>query len=220
MGSSKFLTIPQAAKLLGVHERSIWRYARRGLFQSKCEGRRTLVAEDDVIGMKKGRRDAISSPLQRDVISKLLAEVQTLKTQVATCMRILNVRYDTFNFTIPEYENFYRSAEQLSNEGWSPHSEEMWADYFLRLRIEDFEKIELATQDKHPWRPFLRLAATMHVNPWNPDLTDLFAAGKTNLQQAAGVWCVLKEESPRTLDILLERDTAPLKKLIRRMQRS
>lgn len=219
MGSSKYVTIEQAARLMGCHPRSIYRYARRGVVQTKCEGRHTFVLEEDVLAWKRGRRDPLSSELKKDIVAKLQAEVQTLKTQMAACMRILNIRYDPLNLTVPEYENLYRSAEQLSVEGWSPHVEEMWAEYFVRLRVEDLEKIELGTSDKHPWRPFMRLAATMHVNPYNKELSDMLGAGRTNIQQVAGVWCVLKEESPRTFDILLERDATPLKKLVRRMQR-
>ncbi len=223
MGSSKWLTIKQASKIVGVCERSIYRYATRGIFQTKTEligkVKTTLILEDDVLNWKRGRRDLLSSPLQRDVIQKLLGEVQTLKTQVATCMRILNIRFDPLNFTVPEYEHLYRAAEQLSTQGWSPHEEEMWSEYFVRFRVEDFEKVELATQDKHPWRPFLRLASSMHVSPYNSDLTEVLGAGRTNLQQVAGVWCVLKEESPRTFDILKDRDAVPLKKLMRRMNR-
>jgi hypothetical protein len=220
MGSSKFLTIKQAAKLLEVNQRSIYRYAKRGILQARCEGRHTFVAEEDVLTMLKGKRDLLSSPLNRGVIGKLQAEVQTLKTQMAAVMRILNMKYDPFSFTVPEYEHLYRAAEQLSTTGWSPHEEEMWAEYFVRFRTEDFEKIEIAVGDKHPWRPFLRLATSMHVNPYNKDLTDMLAAGRTNIQQTAGVWCVLKEESPRTFDILQERDATPLKKLMRRMSRA
>lgn len=220
MGSSKFITIAQAAKILGVAERSIYRYGTRGILQAKCEGTRTYILEEDVLAHKKGRRDALSVPLQRDIISKQQAEIQTLKTQMATVMRILNIRFDPFDFTVPEYENLYRAAEQMSREGWAPHAEDMWSEYFVRFRVEDFEKIEIATGDKHPWRPLLRLVSTMHVNPWNPELIEMFAAGKTNIQQVAGVWCVLKEESPRAFNVLQDRDATPFKKLIKQMKKS
>lgn len=219
MGSSKYVTIAQAARLLGVSTRSIYRYTRRGVLQARCEGRHIFIAEEDVAQMKKGRRDVVSTPLHRDIITKQQAEIQTLKSQMATVMRILNIRHDPLSMTLVEYDLFYRTAEQMSIEGWSPHVEETWAEYFVRIRVEDLEKIELAVSDPHPWRPLLRLATTMHASPYNSDLADMFASGRTNMQQLAGVWCVLKEESPRTLDILLERDTKPLKKLLRRMQK-
>lgn len=216
---SKFVTIKQAARMLEVDLSTVYRYCRRGVLQAKCEGRHTVVAEDDVIVMKKGRRDALSSPLNKDIIMKQQAEIQTLKTQMATVMRILNIRYDPFNFTVPEYENLYRMADRLSTEGWSPYDEDMWADYFVRFRVEDFERLEIAVNDPHPWRPFLRLVTTMHLNPYNNELREILGAGRNNIHQAAGIWAIQKGESPRTFDILQERDAAPLKKLVRRMQK-
>lgn len=224
MGSSKWITIKQVAKILGVHQRSVYRYITKGVFQSKCETiagvRQTFILEDDVLTWKRGRKDLLSSPLQKETIQKLLVEVQTLKTQMATCMRLLNISYVALDFTVPEYEHLYHAAEQLSTHGWSPHEEEMWAEYFVRFRVEDFEKVELATGDKHPWRPFLRLATSMQVNPFDISLGEILSAGRTNIQNLSGMWCVLKEESPKTLDILQERDAAPLKKLMKRMHRS
>lgn len=214
------MTTQQAARYLGVSMRTIYRYTTKGLLEAKCEGRKLFVAEEDVIKLKKGRRDMLSNPIQRDILAKLQAEVQTLKTQMATVMRLLNVRYEPLDMTLPECDLFYKAADQYSTEGWPPHIEEQWAEYFVRLKIEDLEKIELAVNDPHPWRPLLRLAATMHINPWNRELTELLGAGRTNVLQVAGIWCTLKGESPRTFDILQERDAKPLSKLARRMQKA
>jgi excisionase family DNA binding protein len=216
---SKYMTVEQAAAILSVSSRSIYRYVKRGVLRAQCEGRSVLILEEDLLNVKKGRHDALSSPVKRDVISVLQAEVQTLRMQMATVMRILNIRYTPLNFTIPEYLNLYQSAQQLSTEGWAPQHEEIWSEYFVRLTVEDFEGIELASEDKHPWRPFLRLAITMHLSPYNKHLVETFAAGRTNVQQVAGVWCVLREESPRTFDLLQERDAKPIKKLVRRLQK-
>lgn len=219
MGSSKYMTIDQAAAVLGVSRRTIHRYTERGLLSGKCEGRHTLISEDDLRLVKKGRKDISASPVRRDMVLKLQVEVETLKSHMATVMRILNIRYQPLNFTVPEYETFYKAAVQMSEEGWAPHSEEMWADYFVRITVEDLEGIELASEDKHPWRPLLRLATTMHMNPYNKELTDVFAAGRTNMKHIAGMWCILRGESPRTFDLLQDRDAAPLKKLVRRLKK-
>jgi excisionase family DNA binding protein len=216
---SKYMTVEQAAAVLGVSTRSIYRYAERGVLRAQCEGRSVLILEEDLRHVKKGRHEALSSPVKKDVISVLQAQVQTLNMQMATVMRILNVRYTPLNLTIPEYLNIYKSAQQMSTEGWAPHHEEMWSEYFVRITIEDLEGIELASEDKHPWRPILRLATTMHLSPYNRHLTEMLAAGRMNVQHMAGIWCVLREESPRTFDLLQERDAAPLKKLVRRLQK-
>lgn len=217
---SKYITVEQAAAILGCSSRSIYRYVSKGLLQTKLEGRHTFVDEEGIHRIKKGRHDVLTSPLKKDVISMLLIEVQTLKMQMATVMRILNVRYEPLNFTVPEYLRLYQTAEQMANEGWAPQSEEMWAEYFVRITVEDLEGLEKATESKHPWIPLLKLATTMHLSPYNKHLTDMLAAGRTNLQHVSGMWCVLKEESPRVFDILQERDAAPLKKLVRRLQKS
>lgn len=217
---SKYMTVEQAASFLGVSNRSIYRYATRGLLETKVDGRHTLVPEDQVRQIRKGRHDMLSSPIKRDVVSMLMMEVQTLKMQMATVMKILNVRYEPLKCTIPEYLRLYQTAEQMANDGWSPHEEELWAEYFVRITVEDLEGIEFATEQKHPWIPFLKLATTMHLRHYNAHLTDILAAGRTNMQRVAGMWCVLREESPRVFDILQERDAAPLKKLLRRMQKA
>jgi excisionase family DNA binding protein len=216
---SKYLTVDQAAAILGVTKRSIYRYVKRGLLKGEYDGHNTVVLEEDLKQIKKGRHDALSSPVKRDMVTALQVQVQTLQMQMATVMRILNVRYTPLDLTVPEYLSLYKSAEEMSTQGWSPQHEEIWSEYFVRITVEDMEGIETATGDKHPWRPFLRLVTTMHLSPYNRQLTEMFAAGRSNVQQVAGVWCVIKEESPRTFDILQERDAAPIKKLVRRLQR-
>lgn len=218
MGNS-FVYKEKAAALAGISERTLYRYARKGLVRTKEDGRRTLFDEEDVLKLKKGRRDILSAPLQRDMIVKLISEVQTLKTQMSTVMRILNIQYDALQMTAPEYERFYKTAEQYSIEGWPPQAEEMWAEYFVRMRAEDLAKLEKITGDPHPWRPFLRLVSTMRINPYEASLADIFSAGKTNIEHIAGIWAVLKEESPREFSILAERDGTPNRKLVKRLSK-
>lgn len=219
MGSSKFISIEEAASRLGKSSRTVYRYATRGLFKTKPDGRHLRVCEDDLNTFQAGQRDALASPVERDVIMKLQADVQTLKMHLATVMRILNVRYEALALTAPEYDLLHQTASQLSTEGWSPMHEETWSEYLLRMKLEDLEGLERATKDPHPWRPFLRLATTMHLRPFNEELRDMFAAGRSNIHHLAGVWCVLKGDSPRTFDLLEKRDAAPLKKLLRRLQK-
>jgi DNA-binding transcriptional MerR regulator len=219
MGNS-FVYKERAAELAGVCERSLFRYARKGLIKTRREGRRTLFSEEDLLRLKKGRRDVLLAPMRRDTITKLISEVQALQMQVSTITRILNIKYDSLDMTLPEYERFYQSAEQYSFEGWPPHVEEMWADYFVRIKVEDLEKIEKLTGDPHPWRPFLKLVSTMHLKSWNKDLMEQLAAGKNNLHQIAGIWAALKEESPRTFDMIAERDSSPNKTIVKRMTKA
>jgi excisionase family DNA binding protein len=219
MGSSKFISTKEAAERLGCTTRTIYRYTQKGILQAECRGRQLYILEDDILQHQKGKRELLTSPLDRNVIAKLIVEIQDLKGKVATISKFLNIRNEPLNLTIPEYSLFYQAADQYSKEGWPPHIEEMWSENFSRMRIEDLTALEQATGDAHPWRPFLRLVTTMYLNPWNPELRDMFGAGMNNVERLGGMWCVLKEESPRTFDILVDRDATPFKKLLNKLTR-
>lgn len=221
MGSSKYITKQRAAAILDVSDRTVTRYMKKGLlrfeYQKTGTGRSPYVVEEDVLRLQKGRKDLLATPLNRDILTALRMEIQTLKSQMAAVLKVLNLQHDELRFTPMEYKNAYEAADQYSVDGWPPHIEEPWADTFLRMRVEDLEKMVPVTNDAHPWKPFLRLATSMKLRPWNTKLRDVLAAGENNLRQMAGIWCVLKGDSPKTLDLLTERDAAPLNKLLRRM---
>ena len=154
----------------------------------------------------------------KDMMGMLLAKVQTLESQMSAVMRILNIRHDALDLTGPEYKNLHIMAEHYSTEGWPPHAEETWADLFVRFRIEDLEQIAQVTDDQHPWRPFLKLVSTMHLNSYDTTWRNQLASGKTNIFQVAGIWCTLKGETSKTFDLLVKRDAEPSRKLVRKLQ--
>lgn len=145
----------------------------------------------------------------------MMGEILSLKTMVGTLARLLNVKYEPLNLTDSEYKNLFLMAELFANEGWPPHVEEMWADTFLRMKIEDFQRLAEVTQDPHPWRPFLKLARSMHESPSNQALKDQFGAGRNNIHAVAGIFCVTAGVSPKDFTLLSERDAVPSKKLIK-----
>lgn len=214
---ANFITKEEAAKLMDCSVKSIYRYAKRGLIRTRYEDKKFFVNEEDLQTLRKGRRDQLNSPYTRDIINMLVLDMQTVKTQMATVMRILNINYVPLGFTDPEYVAFYQTADQLSTEGWSPHVEDQWADCFVRLKVEDLTAMQRLTADDHPWRPILRLATSMHLRPWNTRLRDLFGSGRSNVHQIAGIWCVLQERSQKEFHMLVERDTVPSRKVMRRI---
>jgi hypothetical protein len=214
---SNYITKEKAAEILDCSIKSVYRYAKRGLIRTKYEGKKFFVSEEDLHSLTKGRRDVMNSPYTRDVINMLVLDMQTVKTQMATVLRILNINYVPLGLSEHEYLNFYQSAIQMSTEGWSPHVEDQWADYFVRLKIEDLNSMERITGDEHPWRPILKLAASMHLRPWNTRLRDLLGSGRSNVHQVAGMWSVLKERSQKEFHMLVDRDSAPSRKLIRKL---
>ena len=216
----KFLRKERAAALLGCSTRTVFRYLQRGLLQPAFDGKNIGVWEEDVQKLKKARELDVPTALDRELVLKLMAQVETLQAQMATVMRILDIKFEALNLSEPEYRVLHKMAEVYSVEGWPPHAEQQWADTFLRVRFDDLEMLERATEDPHPWRSLLRLATSMHLNSYDKGLRDQLAAGKTNLQHVAGIWCTTKGETPKTFDLLMQRDAAPVKKLMRQLSKT
>jgi DNA-binding transcriptional MerR regulator len=220
MGSQKYITKKEAAELLRVTERTVTRYLDKGLLSFEYRGKVVYMLEEDVLRLDKGRKDPAGFPLNQDTFEKMQVEIDSLKSQMAVVLRILNLRHMELTLNDAEYKNLYDGANQLASEGWPPHVEEQWSDLFLRLRVEDFERIEPLVDDPHPWRSFLRLATSMHLKPWDKNLREVFAEGKKRLEQVAGMWCVLRGESSKDFDMLSKHHAAPFKPTMRRMKRS
>lgn len=221
MGSLKYITKREAAALLEVHSRTISRYMDRGLVRFEYREKVAYLVEEDVLRLDRGRKDPVGVPLNRDTFEAMRVEIDALRAQMAVVLKILNLQRMELNFQVPsEYKNLYDGANQLTAEGWPPHSEEQWSDVFLRLSIEDLEKIAGLVDDPHPWRPFLRLATSMHLRPWDKKLRETFAEGKKRIEQVAGMWCVLHGESSKNFDLLAKHHAAPFKPTLRRMKKA
>lgn len=220
MGSQKYITKREAADLLEVSHRTITRYLDRGLIRFEYRGKTPYLLEEDVLRLDKGRKDPVGVPLNRDTFEQMRVELDAIRAQMAMVLRILNLGNMELNLTPIEYKNLYDGANQLASEGWSPHSEEQWSEVFLKLRVEDFEKIEPLVDDPHPWRSFLRLATSMHLRPWDKNLRNVFAEGKKRLEQVAGVWCILRGQTSKDFDMLSKEHSAPFKTTMRRMKRA
>ena len=220
MGSQKYITKKEAAALLQKSPRTIANYLSKGLVRFEYRGKVAYLLEEDVLRLDKGRKDPASYPLNRDTFERMQVELDALKAQMAVVLRILNLRHMELTLTPVEYKNLYDGANQLAAEGWPPHVEEQWSDVFLRLRVEDFEKIEPLVEDPHPWRAFLRLATSMHLRPWDKNLREIFAEGRKRLEQVAGMWCVLRGESAKNFDMLAKHHASPFKPTMRRMKKA
>jgi len=217
---NRFLKKSKAASLLGVSTRTIFRYLKKGLLTPAYFGSTIGVWEEDVIKLKKLRDQDTPTAMDRELVMRLMTEVETLKSQMSTVLRILNVKFDPLNLTTPEYRSLYRMAEHYSAEGWPPQSEQQWADTFVRLRIDDLEEMKEATGEAHPWICLLRLATTMHLNAYDKTLQDQLAAGKANVHNVAGTWCILQGETAAQFALITRRDAAPSRKLLRKLGRT
>jgi excisionase family DNA binding protein len=212
MGSPKFLTKKQAAQYLGVGVRMIFKYIEKGYLRTEKRGKHVGVFEDEVESLKKERIEPSPIPLTARTIALLHIEVKTLRMQVNTLMRLMDVKYEPLELTAPEYQTLYRMADQYWREGWSPHVEEMWADTLVRMKIPDLEKISEVSGDEHPWRPFLNFAKALHMRPYNEGLRDMFAAARNNLEHLTILWGQIKGCPVEEMHLMIKREATPSKR--------
>jgi DNA-binding transcriptional MerR regulator len=214
---NRFLKKSKAASILGVSSRTIFRYLEKGLLVPAYCGSGIGVWEEDVLKLKKLREQDAPTAMDRELVMRLLAEVETLKSQMSTVLRILNIKFDPLNLTTPEYRSLHRMAELYSNEGWPPQAEQQWADTFVRLRIDDLEEMKDASGDEHPWICLLKLVTTMHLNAYDKSLQDQLASGKANVHSVAGTWCILKGKTAAEFALITRREGAPNRRLVRKL---
>lgn len=216
MGSG-FVTKEKAAAILDCHLVTIYKYIKKGYLRTETKGRHILVCEDDLLQFKKAKDEPLPFPVNKITIAQLFARVTVLESYVSVIRRLLNIKYEPLSLTDPEIRNLYLMATEYAINGWPPHAEEMWADTFVRMKMEDLQQLEQVTEDPHPWRPFLRLAASMHTQGY--DHKDQFAAGRNNVHVLGSLWCQLKGESVKDFDLMVGKDGVPLKKVMNRMKR-
>lgn len=224
MGSQNegtFLTKAQAGARLNVTARSVSTYIRQGFLRPVKRGNHVGVLEEDVLALLATWSSSKSRiPLNSETVERFHAELRTLRREMDTVLRILNVRREPLSLTGPELVALYKTASSYSHQGWPPQAEEAWADYLLKLRPQHFSQIEKITNDKHPWRPFLRLAATMHVQPYNQELLLQLSSARDHLLEMAHIWFDMKSISLRALDRMVREDTKPSKVLLRRLSKA
>jgi excisionase family DNA binding protein len=222
-----FFTKKQAAELLGVSERMIYRYLDRGYLRPATEGRQIGVYREDVLELREVRdreklrdqQEPLPFQLNGKTIGLLHARVSTLESQMATVMRLLGLRSDPLRLTDPEALALYRQAAHHAEEGWSPHVEHQLADIFTRLRHDDLEQLERIANDPHPWRPFARLCATMYLAPHDGELRGQLGAGRAHLRQLALVWVHVQGTTVKQAEMLVEQEDRPNTRLVRRRGR-
>lgn len=222
-----FITKQRAAELLGVSERTIFRFLERCYLRPAKQGGESGVFQEDVLALREVRekektrdhKDSLPFAINAKTIGALHARISALECRMATVLRMLGISAEPLRLTDPEIAALYEQAVNQSETGWSPYHEDQWCDLFERLRHEDLEQLERVTGDAHPWRPFARLASTMFLAPCNSELRGQLAAGRNHLRQLALVWVHLQGASVKQAELLVEDGEAPNRRLVRRRER-
>lgn len=163
--ATEFLTYSESAKYLGVSERSVRTYVRKGFLTSKAASgvRGKCIPASEVEELRRLRTESNGTgPVSRQEILLMTAKIRRLEFSVQTLMRLLDASTAPLSIT-PEYGKELHTAccAQLRLSKWTLEEVSPWVDVFLRVDEDDFSVISAATGDMRPWVPFLRLCTAM-----------------------------------------------------------
>ena len=217
MGSVfEWISIPKAAEALGVSDRQIYKYIAKGQLTALQEGKKRSVNRKDVKALIDAKKKGVPRAVNALSVLRMDAEIQILKKQVETLMRLLDVRYEPLELDKEDLTNLFDMAAHHLKTPWSPHEETMWCDIFVRMRLEDMEKID----HPDPWRPFLSLVKVMFNNPYNQDNKLMLSAGKENIERIGFAWAhKVDQVDASAMNHLLYKDGVKERRMDKRLER-
>lgn len=208
--STDLMTYAAAAKHLGITERSVRNYVRRGFLQTKSisgtRGKFLSPSEVEELRVLKTEH-AAAGPVSRQEILLLVSKVKRLEYGMATVLRLLDAKDAPLCIT-PEYAQELHAASllQLNRAGWSVEELEPWTEIFLRIDEDDLETIASATKDHKPWVLLLKVCQTMTTDVVNnntyasslglQDVHRALAEGRRRMRAASLVFEARRSHSP------------------------
>ena len=161
----ELLTYAEAARSLGITERSIRTYVRRGFLSTKAmsNARGKFIPAGEVEELRRSRTESNGSgPVSRQEILLMASRLRRLEFSVQTLLKLLDANTVPLSIT-PEYGKELHAAccAQMRLAKWELEEIAPWVDIFLRMDEHDFSVLSTATGDARPWVPFLRLCNAM-----------------------------------------------------------
>lgn len=157
-----FLTRAEAAAVLGVSERTIYRRLRAGALRPFMKRGERGVLREDVCALKEFANKPEAMPVNGATLAQLRAQIRELQYDLEKCEEILDLRRLPLGLSLPALAAKYRAAIQELGSGIVRGNEWNWAEFLMRLRWDDLEKIASTSGDPHPWRPFWRLVEMLY----------------------------------------------------------
>jgi excisionase family DNA binding protein len=217
MGSTTFISKDEAADRLGVSDRTIYRYMKKGVLRTQQDGRRIVVSEEDVDALKRYNDEPSKFALSKPAIVGLFTRVEVLESHVSTMLRILNIQRAPLNWPDTQMLNCHEMVKYYAVKGWPAPNEESFVDTFARFSQDDMEQLARVAKKQDAWIPWYKLACTMYLRPYNREFRDLLAYGKSNLHTLAGVWTQLKGGTPAKFRNLIATRAIASKRLLRNL---
>lgn len=221
MGSIfEWISIDKAAEALQVSKRQVYKYIAKGQLSALQEGKQRSVSRKDVRALIECKKKGISRVANGMTVARLDAELQLLRKQVDILMRLNDIRYEPLDLDENEMANLHDMARHNLVIPWSPHEEIMWCDVFVRLRLEDLEKISQRENYEDPWRPFLALSKAMFDSPHKSDNKLILSSGKDNVERISFIWAQkLDMKDARQINQMVYKDDILGRRVSRKLER-
>jgi hypothetical protein len=158
------LTYKEAANHVGLTERSIRNYIRRGFLtpQRIAGSRQKFLLAADVEELRSLRAEQAGKPVSRQEILLLTARVAKLEYTLQTVLTLLDAKTIPLGITSEYAQQLHQAAtDQLRLTAWSPEEIVPWVDIFLRIDENDFIIMREVIRNGTPWVPFIRLCTAM-----------------------------------------------------------
>lgn len=161
MSHDNTMSQAEAASFLGVTERTIRNYIKKGLLSKIKAGSRVRIPSEEIISLKEDI-DSANPTLSKQEFLRLRAKVRRLESNMEVVLRMLDAKDAPLSLN-PEYssELYSFAIQHLKRGKWEAGEIDPWCDIFDRLSEDDLMTLAKSVDDPHPWRVFLRLCTAM-----------------------------------------------------------
>lgn len=218
MGSVfEHISIEKAAKSLSFSRRRIYYLIKEGKLRTFKEGHKQLVFREDVAQIIASRETPSKIPFNQTAMAQQESRIHILETRVNFLMRLHDLHNDPLGLTALDLKGFHEMAELCLHTNWSPPQEDMWNDFFIRLQLEDLEKVQKALPDVTPWLVFHSLCRVLMAKPFDNGIKLQLRAGKVNIERIAYVWSTTQKKDSKNIAAEVDKEEKKVKKAIKRV---
>jgi excisionase family DNA binding protein len=191
-----FVSIAEAARQLGVSERTIYRYVRRGRLRQATQGSQRGVRRDDLEQLQRSVEDPALPPVNKLTLAYSFNQIRLLRQEMDLLVQTIDLGRPPLDLS-PEQLVAHHAAARRRVQDADITAGRDWIEFLLRLRDGDLKVIERKTGDPHPWIPFYELVEMLR-SPGDERTMRLIGAACSHIEKLVFAW-ITQKCGPRLL---------------------
>lgn len=161
MSHTNIMSQAEAASFLGVTERTVRNYIKKGLLSKHKISGKTGIPSEEVVSLSEDMNSSMPV-VSRSEIVRLRAKVRRLESHMEAVLSILDAKDSPLALSQAYAKDLYEFCQgHLKRGSWDPAEIGPWVEIFDRISEDDLLTLQKASSDPHPWRPFLKLCVAM-----------------------------------------------------------